>query len=165
MIRDALSVLPTRPIVYIVPLIMVLVISFYYRDMYTKCTNIKQFRTSLNELLHSADAPAQFRLMDLTDFMWDRVRVVTNFKFERRNLECPFGWNWSSGERESLVASGLLTALIFTQQGTMVEYLELRSDEVAFRGAGSSLTPETAVFGIKTKSVNSSSVTLTLSNE
>jgi len=162
MIRNALSVLPTRPIMYIVPVIVVLVMSFYYWDIYTKCANNKQFRTSLNESLHAADAGVKFKLAEFTDFFWDRVRVVENFNPERRNVECPLGWNWASGERESLIASGLLTVLIFAQQGTIVEYHELRGDEVAFRGADSSLTPEAAVFNIGANPVNSNGVTLTL---
>ena len=162
MIRRALSVLPTRPIVYIVPLIVVVVMSFYYQDIYTKCVDNKRFRTSLNELLFSKDAPAHFQLMDFTDFRWDRVRIVTNFQPEKRNTECPFGWNWPDGERESLIASGLLTVLIFAQEGMIVKYHELRSDELAFRGMDSSLTPVAAVFGIGKNPDNSTGVTLTL---
>ena len=162
MIRNALSVLPTRPVLYIVPVIVVMVMSFYYWDIYTKCANNKQFRTSLNESLHSAAAPVPFKLADFTDFYWDRVRVVENFKPKKRNVECPLGWNWASGERESLMATGLLTVLIFVQEGVIIQYLELRSDEVAFRGADSSITPETAVFNIGTNPVNSGGVTLTL---
>jgi hypothetical protein len=161
-IRNALSVLPTRPVLYLVPVIVALVMSFYYWDIYTKCDNNKQFRTSLNELLHSMEASEKFRLEDFTNFFWDRVRIVENFKPERRNTECPFDWNWSSSERESLISSGLLTVLIFVYEGIIVGYQELRSDEVAFRGADSSLTPEAAVFNIVTNSGNSSSVTLTL---
>jgi len=164
MIRNALSVLPTRPIMYIVPVIVVLVMSFYYWDIYTKCANNKQFRTSLNESLQSVDAGKQFRLTDFTDFYWDRVRIVGNFNPERRDVECLFDWNWSSGERESLMASGLLTVLIFAQEGVIVEYHELRSDEVAFRSADSSLSPVAAVFNVGTNPVNSNGVTLTLNN-
>jgi hypothetical protein len=164
MIRNALSVLPTRPIMYIVPLIVVLVMTFYYWDIYTKCANNKQFRTSLNESINSADVTVQFKLTEFTDFYWDRVRIVENFNPEKRNVECPLGWNWASGERESLIASGLLTVLIFAQEGTIVEYHEIRSDEVAFRGADSSLTPQAAVFSIGTNPVNSNGVTLTLKN-
>jgi hypothetical protein len=163
MIRNALSVVPSRPIVVIVPLIVVLVMSFYYWDIYSKCADNKLFRTSFNELVHSVDTSAPFRLMDMTDFRWDRVRIVTNFEPEKRNTECPFGWNWSSGERDSLIASGLLTVLLFAQEGMIVRYFELRSDKLAFRGANSSLTPEAAVFSIGKNSDNSSGVTLTLS--
>lgn len=162
MIRRALSVLPTRPIVYIVPVLVVLVLSFYYRDIHQKCADNKQFRRALVELLNAVDRPGQFRLLDFTDFRWDKVRIVAKFEPERRNTECPFDWNWPSGVRDTLIANGLLTVLIFAQDGVIVKYHELRSDELAFRGAESSLTPQTAVFDVARDSVDSGAVTLSL---
>jgi len=162
MIRRALSVLPTRPIVYIVPVLVVLVLSFYYRDIHQKCADNKQFRRALVELLHSVDRPGQFRLLDFTDFRWDKVRIVAKIEPERRNTECPFDWNWPSGVRDTLIANGLLTVLIFAQDGVIVKYHELRSDELAFRGTESSLTPQTAVFDVGRDSVGGGAVTLSL---
>ena len=163
MIKRALSVLPSRPVVVLVPLIVVLVMTFYYWDIYSKCADNNRFRTSLTGLVHSADVSVPFRLKDATSFGWDKVRIITNFEPEKRNTECPFGWNWASGERDSLIASGLLTALIFAQKGMIIKYFELRSDELAFRGTSASLTPEAAVFSIGKNSDNSGGVTLTLS--
>ena len=162
MIKNALSVMPTRPIVYIVPVIVIVVMSFYYGDMYAKCTGNKQFRASLNEILAATDVSRQFRLTDATDFGWDRVRVVTDFKPEDGGSVCPFDWNWSGGERDSLIASGLLTVLIFVRRGAIVNYLELRHNEVAFRGADSSLSPQAAVFDIGSNLDNDGAVALTL---
>ena len=162
MINNALSVLPTRPIRFIVPLIIVGVLSFYYWEQHTKCTDIQQFRVSLTEVLQSKGISEQFRLVDFTDFKWDKVRIAENIKPGERNTECPFGWNWSSGERESLMASGLLTVLMFGHGESIVGYAELRSDKVEFRGVESSLTPKTAVFSIGENSDNKA-VLLTLS--
>ncbi len=164
MIKEALSVLPARPILFVVPVIVVLVMSFYYSDVYSRCTSNKQFRASLNENLSSAHAGAQFRLEDITAFAWDRVRIVTDFEPERRSNECPFDWNWPGGDRESLIASGLLTVLIFVHRGAIVEYLELRGDEVAFRGADFSLSPKAAVFSVIPNADDSRGITLTLKN-
>jgi len=161
MIKDALSALPARPVVYIVPAIIVVVLTFYYWEQYTKCSQIKQFRTSLTEALHSKSVSEQFRLVDFTGFVWDKVRIAANIKPGERNAECPFGWNWASGERESLMASGLLTVLMFGQGESIVGYAELRSDEVVFNGVESSLTPETAVFAVK-ENIDSGGVSLTL---
>jgi heme/copper-type cytochrome/quinol oxidase subunit 2 len=163
-IRDALSVIPARPVVFVVPVIVVLVMSWYYWDMYSKCTDIKQFRASLTEELHSLQTPARFRLADFTGFTWDQVRIVEQFDPAIKSSECPLGWNWPSGERDSLIASGLLTLMIFLYKGMIVEYLELRSDEVAFRGAETSLSPEAAVFNIGAHSAESGGVTLTLND-
>lgn len=164
MIKNALSVMPTRPIVYVVPVIVVLVLAFYYGDMYARCTDNQQFRASLNELLTATVASGQFRLADATDFGWDRVRVVTNFKPEASGGECPLDWNWPRGERDKLIAAGLLTVLIFVHKGAIVNYLELRHDEVAFQGADASLSPQAAVFGISKNPDHSGGVKLTLNN-
>lgn len=162
MIKAALSVLPARPVLYIVPLIVAAVLSFYYWEQYNKCSSIKQFRTSLTETLHSKDLSEKFRLVGFTDFIWDKVRIAVNIKPGERNAECPFGWNWAEAERESLMASGLLTVLMFGHGESIVGYAELRSDEVEFRGVASSLTPQTAVFTLGINS-DSGAVSLTLS--
>ena len=162
MIKNALSVLPTRPVRFIVPLIIIGVLSIYYWEQNTKCTDIQQFRVSLTEVLQSKGISEQFRLVDFTDFKWDKVRIAENIKPGERNAECPFGWNWGSGERESLMASGLLTVLMFGHGESIVGYAELRSDKVEFRGVESSLTPKTAVFSIGENSDNKA-VLLTLS--
>ena len=161
MIKDRLSVLPARPVLFIAPLIVVLVLFFYYRDQYTKCTDIKQYRASLNALLRAEDAPGQFRLVDFTDFEWNKVRIVAKVEPDTISNPCPFDWNWESGERDSLLSTGLLTALIFGLEGKVVSYFELRGDEVEFHGAEGNLTPESAVFTIG-KDSGDGSVTLTL---
>jgi len=165
MIKDALSVIPSRPVLYIAPVIVILVLVFYYRDLYIKCTDIRQHREALNELLALPDGSAQFRLAEFTEFPWDKVRIVARLEPHARTVECPFGWNWSSGERETLAASGLLSALMFARQGTIVKYLEVRNDEVAFRGTDASLTPQTAVFSVGANADTGGTVTLTLNDK
>lgn len=162
MIKEALSALPARPALYIAPVIVVLVLSLYYQDLYSKCSDIKQYRTSLNEFLHSKNRPGQLRLVDFTDFAWNKVRIVAKVDPGTKSDECPFDWNWESGERDTLVTSGLLTAMVFGEKGQVVRYFELRNDEVAFRGADATLTPQTAVFDIGTNYDNGDGVTLSL---
>ena len=150
---------------YIAPVIVVLVLVFYYRDLYVKCTDIRLYREALNEVLPLHDRSVQFRLAEFTRFSWDKVRIVARLEPHNRTVECPFGWNWASGERETLAASGLLSALMFARQGTIVRYLEVRNDEVAFHGADSSLTPQTAVFTFGKNLDDGSAVTLTLNDK
>lgn len=162
MIRSVLSVLPTRPVLYIVPALVVVVMFLYYWDLHDKCSGNKQFRTAFNQYLHAPNRPGQIRLADFTDFGWDKVRIVVNFKPERRNIECPFGWNWKSGERESLIASNLLSVLIFAYEGVIVRYYELRSDQVVFRDVNQSLTPAMAVFDVSEIQSDRGRITLDL---
>ena len=161
MFNNALSVLPTKPIRFIVPIIVVVVLTLYYWGQYTKCNNIKQFRTSLNESVRASSPSENFRLADYTNFIWDKVRIATRIKPGERNAECPFGWNWGKGERESLMSAGLLTVLMFGHGDGIVGYAELRSDEINFLGVKSSLTPDSAEFTIGENS-SGNGVSLTL---
>ena len=90
------------------------------------------------------------------------MRVVAKIEAGTVSVECPFGWNWPRGERESLIASGLLTALIFGQEGRVVRYVEVRSDQVAFVGVDGHLAPESAIFDMGANPAGGDGVTLTL---
>lgn len=161
-IRDAFSVLPSKPALFIAPLLVVVVLSLYYRDQYNKCVGIKQARAELNEQLRSAAVGARFRLADFTGFAWNKVRIVARVEPGTVSQACPLDWNWDSGERDTLVAAGLLTAVIFGHEGRVSGYLELRADEVEFRGADGHLTPDTAVFLVENKPLNGGAVVLSL---
>ena len=162
MFKDSLAVMPTRPIRFIVPIIVIVVLGLYYWGQYTKCSDIKQFRISLTDSVHSKSVSEKFRLADVTTFVWDKVRIASNIKPGERNAECPFGWNWGEGERESLMSAGLLTVLMFGHGESLVGYAEVRNDEIAFIGVESSLTPQAAEFTIG-KNSSGSGVSLTLS--
>jgi hypothetical protein len=162
MIKNALSAVPSRPALFIAPLLVVLVLSLYYRDQYNKCVDIKQSRAALNEQLLALGSPAQFRLADFTDFAWTRVRIVASVTADTISDACPLDWNWDSGERDALMSSGRLAAMMFGQKGQVVRYLELRGDQVEFRGTENSLSPNEAVFEVLRKSGADGGVTLTL---
>ena len=160
MIKDALSALPAKPALYIAPILVVVVLTLYYRDQYNKCVDIRQTRAAFSEHLASLDSSAPFRLVDFTGFDWNKVRIVAGVKPGTISETCPLDWNWASGERNRLLSSGQLTALIFGQQGQIVRYLELRGDEVEFRGAEGNLSPESAVFNIELQPGDSGPVIL-----
>ena len=162
MIKDALSSVPAKPALYIAPLLVVLVLSLYYLDQYRKCVDIKQTRTALNEQLLALGSPAQFRLSDFTDFAWNKVRIVASVTADTISDACPLDWNWDSGERDALIASGRLAAMVFGQQGQIVRYLELSGDEIEFRGVEGNLPRDEAVFEVRRKSGDGGGVTLTL---
>lgn len=161
-LRDALSVLPARPAIFIAPLIVLVVLSLYYRDRYEQCRDIREDRQTFTETIRSLESGDQFRLADLTDFSWNKVRIVSHVKPGTISEVCPFGWNWSNDERETLLANGLLTAVIFGHQGRVVKYLELRGDELKFPARTDILSPDNAVFHVIKSQSSDLSVTLTL---
>ena len=93
LIKDALSSLPAKPALFIAPLLVVLVLTLYYRDQYGKCVEIRQARAELNEMLQSIEASGRFRLTDFTGFAWNRVRIVSGVKPGTISDQCPFDWN------------------------------------------------------------------------
>ena len=145
-IRRALSALPTKPVLVVAPLIIVAVLAFYYRDRHASCTEMKQFRATLGASLDALASRERVRLADLTDFPWDRVRIVTGFVPRDRGPACPFAWNWADGERAQLIEAGALTALIFARGEQIAAYREIDGSEIAIRGVSSLLTPQTAIF-------------------
>jgi hypothetical protein len=163
MIKDALSSVPSKPALWIAPILVVLVLSLYYRDQYVKCVEIRQTRDALNEHLFALGSPANFRLAEFTDFNWTSVRIVASVSLDTISVTCPLDWNWDSGERESLVASGWLTAMVFVSQGQVIRYVELRADQVEFRGTEGNLTPQAADFSVLRKP-DSDGVILTLNH-
>lgn len=162
MIKDALASVPSRPALIIAPLLVVLVLSLYYRDQYNKCVDIRQSRAALTDHLLALDSPARFHLADYTDFAWTKVRMVASVAADTISDTCPLDWNWESGEREALIDSGQLAAMIFGQQGQVVRYFELRADQVEIRGAEGNISPQAAVFDVVRKPGNGGGVTLTL---
>jgi hypothetical protein len=148
-IKDALSSLPARPAVLIAPLIVVGVLFLYYQDLRGRCNEVRDYRAALQQHLLAVGRGASFRLADFTGFDWNKLRIVAQVKPGSIDDECLFDWNWESGERESLLADGNLSALIFGLDGRVIRYFELRRDEIAFPDTDEQLTPQTAVFGVK----------------
>ena len=149
MVKNALSVMPTRPALVIAPLIVVGVLIFYYYDLHDSCSSSRYHRESLNRSLQALGADERFDLVELTDFAWSKVRIIPRLEPNSRNVECPFGWNWASGERDRLLESGLLSAMLFAKGESIVSYFEFRSDEVLFEGVDSSLTPDRSKFEVR----------------
>lgn len=148
LIKDALSVLPAKPVVVAAPVIVIVVLSLYYWDLRDRCVDIRQARESLYQQLISVPTGSRFRLADFTGFDWNQVRIVASVVPDTMHDECHFGWNWPAGERASLIEAGQLSALIFGNRGRVVGYYELRRDRVAFDEIDAQLTPATAVFDV-----------------
>ena len=149
LIRDALSVLPSRPAMVAAPLIVIVVLLLYYGDRREKCVDIQQTRDDLYRHLSMLDPGETFRLTDFFAFDWNKLRVVARVKPDSINDECPFDWNWSGDERERLIESGRLSVLIFGHRGNVVGYYELDRDRIAFEAVEAQLTPDNANFRVR----------------
>ena len=161
MIKDAFSSVPAKPALVIAPLLVVLVLSLYYRDQFNKCVEIRDTRAAFSDWLKQVDASVPVQLAEFTDFDWTRVRIVARVGSDTISETCPLDWNWKSGERQALLDSGNLTAMVFALQGRIVRYVELNALEVEFRNAEGNLAPQLAVFQLQPKSTDGAGVILT----
>ena len=89
------------------------------------------------------------KLSDITDFPWQQVKGFVKFKPRHRTSSCPFGWDWSSEQRQDLITSGLLSVLIFFNEGSVSKYIEFRGDRILIDDFDKALTPDSAVFTAK----------------
>ncbi len=154
MLNRMLDGMPTRPVVYIVPLVVTLVLLFYFNDLKQRCLYQGGLRADLELAVQNNDPGSIFKLAEMTPFSWEKVKIFSKFKPERKAKSCPFGWDWSPEERESIISSGLLTVLIFANKGKLSNYIELRSDQMNFDVLEESLLPESALFVIKRNNSN-----------
>ncbi len=161
-IKQALSGLPARPALVAAPIIALLALALYYWDIHGKCTGLRAQREALESHLARLPPAARFRLADFTGFAWNQVRIVARVESTSRELDCPLDWNWPRGERDELMQSGRLTAVIFGRDRALVDYFELRNDRIEFRGVDSILRPETAVFRVARTGGANGAISLTL---
>ncbi len=147
MIHRALNSISARPVLYIAPLIVVLVMVFYYSSLRSECVGrASQRQAFLQFVTQAADSGTLLKLSDITDFSWQQVKGFVKFRPQHRTGSCPFGWDWSSERRQELIASGLLSVLIFFNEGSVSKYIEFRGDRIRMDDFDKALTPDSAVF-------------------
>ena len=147
MLREALAGLPTRPAVYLSVIAVVLGLGYHFVTTYQSCRGHAALREALSVAVTSSAARAiPLRLAQITDFPWDRAEILVNYKPGGASTDCPFQWDWSRTAREEIIAKDLLTVIVFVRDGKLVNYLEIRSDQVRFADIENPYSPETAVF-------------------
>jgi len=148
-IRRALNSLPSRPALYLsIATIAGVLIYIYGRD-YIRCTAHADARAGLEAAIAAAAAPGgsgRLALADIAAFDWDRVDIQVAYRPDAEIPGCPLGWDWSAEDRDALVAGGLLTVIVFSRDGTVVDYIEHRADRGQFRDIANPYAPDDAVF-------------------
>ena len=149
MIHRALNSIPAKPVLYIAPLIVVLGMAFYYAGLKSECVGrATQRQAFLEQVTQAADSGSILKLSDITDFPWQQVKGFVQFEPQRPTGNCPFGWDWSSARRQDLIAAGLLSVLIFFNEGSVSKYIEFRGDRLLMDDFDQALTPDSAIFTV-----------------
>lgn len=162
MLNRMLDGMPTRPVVYIAPLVVISILIYYFIDLKQRCMYQADLRNHVQHIVQNSQQDTLLRLAEVTPFVWEKVKIFNNFKPERKSKSCPFGWDWSSVERESIISSGQLTVLIFVNKGKLSNYIELKSDHVRFNAIDESLSPDSAIFVVNKSSHANGAPTLLL---
>lgn len=153
-IRRALSSLPSRPAPYLSIVMIAGVLVYLYGGDYLRCTAHAEARAGLESAIAAAAASAapggtgRLAVADIADFDWDRLDIQVAYTPDAEIPSCPLGWDWSAEDREALVAEGLLTVLVFSRGGAVVDYIEHRADRGDFRDIANPYTRENAVFAV-----------------
>jgi hypothetical protein len=153
MLKDALAGLPTRPVLYLSSIVLVLGLGYHFITTYQSCRSHAELREGLRAAIE-ASADGTVRLSRITDFPWDRADILVNYKPGGSTSNCPFQWDWSRETREHLIAGDLLTVIVFVKDGKLVNYLEYRRDRADFVDVKNPYTPETAVFKVTPSPTN-----------
>jgi predicted RND superfamily exporter protein len=150
-------------VTYIVPLVVLLVLVFYYWNLNRECTAQADFREYFEQQVKAtADSDGVLSLADIIKFPWQQVKGFENFRPEHQKRSCPFNWNWSDEDRQSIIDSGLLSVLIFVNEGSIAGYIEFRNDRVSIDDFEKGLTPETARFKVERTGLNTDAFRLTV---
>jgi hypothetical protein len=147
MLKEALAGLPTRPVLYLSVVVLVLGLGYHFLTTYQSCRGHAELREAFHAAIETAaGSAAPLQLSRITDFAWDRSEVFVNYKPDGVTTDCPFQWDWSRDTREALIADDLLTVIVFLRNGKLVNYLEFRGDWAEFTDVDNPYTPHTAVF-------------------
>ncbi len=132
-IQTALRSLPSKPVVFIAPAIMAMVLCWYYYDIYRICTHRAGHTMVLDRALERAAGDSSpFVLEDVFPADWDTVRIFQNYQPESKSFDCPFGWHLSDDERDTIASQGDLTVLAFYKDKLLVDFADYRSSKASF---------------------------------
>ncbi len=154
-IRVLLQEIPTKPILFIAPSVVALVFVLYYQAQYKSCTSQAQLRGHLYTYLRN-NINRTIYLTDAMPFAWDKAFILSNYKPDRNIPGCPFDWDWSEEERDSLVRQNSLNIIFFTLNNRRVNYIDFSNQQIMFENivAEDAFSPETAKFNVELQGPN-----------
>jgi len=163
MLHRALNSIPARPVLYLVPVVVSLVLAFYYWSLKNECTGrVAQREFFSQKVQEAADSTGILKFSDFTEFPWQQVKGFAGLKPQRKTRNCPLNWDWSSEQRQEIIDAGLLSVIIFFEGRQVSNYVEFRNDRIEIDDFGKNLTPETAKFSVQRTGSGLDSFKLTL---
>ena len=149
-IQTALRSLPSKPVLFIAPAIIVAVLGWHYSDIYRICSHRADLMTSLDNALSTArDEGSSFVFENVFPSDWDTVRVFQNYKPDTKSFHCPFGWHLSEDERDSMARRGDLTVIAFYKDKSLIDFADYPSAKAKFSISDEPVRREGVAFDVK----------------
>ncbi len=149
MIGRMLHGIPTKPVLVIAPLVIVVILAIYYYEKYSDCTR----STSLREQLYTELRQNIGRTLSLADILpieWDQAAILKDYQPAANSKlpDCPFDWGWNQSHRQTLAGQNQLNIIVFFRDEQFIDYVEFRRDVVDFGNVNNPYSAETARFEV-----------------
>ena len=134
---------------FLAPLLIVLVLISYYWNVKSDCQDQVELRDKFVVSVANAGETGQpLRLDELYSANWEFAKTFQNFQPKHRKQSCPLGWDWSDQVRQELIDSGMLSVIIFLNEGVISHILEFNNDRISVDEIDGRVTRDLAVFNV-----------------
>ena len=150
-IHRALNSIPSKPVMFLAPLLVVLVLGNYYWNVKSGCEAQAKLRKNFVDSVADAGESGQLLHLDaLYSANWEFAKTFQNFQPKHRKRSCPLGWDWSDELRQELIDSEMMSVIIFFNEGVISHILEFNNARISVEEIDGRVTREHAVFKVDT---------------
>ena len=148
-IHRALNSIPSKPVIFLAPLLVVLVLGTYYWNVKSDCQAQAELRDKFIDSVTDAGESGQLLHLDvLYSNDWEFAKTFQNFQPKHRKRSCPLGWDWSDDLRQELIDSKMMSVIIFFNEGVISHILEFNNARISVDEIDGRVTRELAVFRV-----------------
>jgi hypothetical protein len=163
-IHRALNSIPSKPVLFLAPILISVVLGTYYFNVKTDCELDGTLREKfVADVVNAGETGVPLRLDELNPANWEFAKTFQNFQPKHRKRSCPLGWDWSDQTRQELIDAGMLSVIIFFNEGVISRILEFNNSSISVEEIDGRLTRDLAVFNVD-KSANDGQVHYFLSD-
>jgi len=149
-IHRALNSIPSKPVLFLSPLLIILVLGTYYWNVKSDCQAQAELRDKFVFSVTEAGETGQpLRLDELNSADWEFAKTFQNFQPKHRKPSCPFGWDWSDKIRQDLIDSGMLSVIIFFNEGVISHILEFNNNRISVEEIDGRVSRDMADFNVE----------------
>ena len=148
-IHRSLDSIPSKPVMFLAPLLIMVVLTTYYWNIRSGCQSEAELREKfVRFVVDAGETGAPLRLDELYSANWEFAKTFQNFQPKHRKNSCPFGWDWSDEIRQELIDSGMMSVILFFNEGVISHILEFNNEMISIDEIDGRATRDLAVFSV-----------------